>query len=428
MTLIEFDRLYSIYGSIYILLLLLIIIELVDSYRIGINKLVKVYITIFSIMFLLIFAGIQTKLFSVINGNGFINSELIELIKIGSLAEFFSIIFVGYHLLHYNKNHISKNAIKEGLDYLDGGLCYYNEDGRILLINEYMNNLVEMLPEASIYNGISIWESVKNLNLEQLDYDVTDNIMIVKLQDEKYYKFVLSEKDLEHRKMYEIIATDVTVQEQLNRQLIEENHQLQQLNHRLKQYNYDVEKLIREEEILNAKINLHDSFGKLLLSANRSMESNSSLEDKKATLKLWKQNLSLINIQNNDDHLFTNDFAEIKDVAKSVGVNIHFNNEVTINDKKLYDVFFTAIHECLTNTVAHAKGENLYVSFIIEKDNYHIELSNDGQKPEKMITFGGGLNNLNKKVLSLNGRLSVSIDPVFTIIINIPIEVNSYER
>ena len=60
-------------------------------------------------------------------------------------------------------------------------------------------------------------------------------------------------------------ACDITRQYELNQKLKDRNEKLNEINARLQIFNREVADIIREEEILDTRVRLHDEVGRSLL-------------------------------------------------------------------------------------------------------------------------------------------------------------------
>ena len=56
------------------------------------------------------------------------------------------------------KTTVTRSAIKESIDYLTTGLCFYAENGRVMLSNHCMNQLCHVILGEDLQNAASMWE------------------------------------------------------------------------------------------------------------------------------------------------------------------------------------------------------------------------------------------------------------------------------
>ena len=107
--------------------------------------------------------------------------------------------------------------------------------------------------------------------------------------------------------------------------------------------------------------------------------------------------------------------------AKTLGIRLEINGEIP-QEKRLSDVMFVAVKECLTNTLAHAKGNVLTVVVKEADKEYEMACTNNGCIPTEPITEGGGLSSLRKITERAGGTMTVAIEPRFILSIVLPKE------
>ena len=73
------------------------------------------------------------------------------------------------------------------------------------------------------------------------------------LENGQTWSFERTELQLDGKKVYQIVGTDVTEESSLNRELETDNRRLTDMNRRLRQYGQNVQTVTREREILCAK-------------------------------------------------------------------------------------------------------------------------------------------------------------------------------
>lgn len=324
------------------------------------------------------------------------------------------IIFVFLRILYLQNTQVSKRSIKESFDNLPSGICFFEENGLLRLTNYKVNSLYKMMFDKPLLNGMQFWEELwncsKNNNFENIKKG--DN-PIIKINDE-VYSFNLVEHLINGNKFYELLAIDVTQSYKLSLELKEKQKELLDFNKRIREYSDNIEKYIIDKEILDAKIHIHDELGKLLLTTSKCLSSDLSSKEKTELLKIWDTNLIAFNNMKND--YVYNTYKELYKVAKSIGADliIKGNKPDESIPKK---IVITAILECITNTVKHAKGTHVLV--IIKEDNKQIEINitNNGNQPQKEIIEGGGLSSLRTLVEQENGEMYIQSLPIFKLVI-----------
>lgn len=72
------------------------------------------------------------------------------------------------------------------------------------------------------------------------------------------------------------------------------NQTLQQINERLIKFGKEMEQVTREQEILNAKISVHDDIGRSSLTARVYLEQPEEKRNRKELLALWNYVISVM--------------------------------------------------------------------------------------------------------------------------------------
>ena len=89
-------------------------------------------------------------------------------------------------------------------------------------------------------------------------------------------------------------------------------------------------------------------------------------------------------------------------------------------DEREGAVIIAAVHECLTNTVKHAKGNELFLKLRARDTSLTVELTNNGLPPAAEIRETGGLMNLRRKVEAAGGTMETREKPNFLLRIELP--------
>lgn len=324
------------------------------------------------------------------------------------------IIFVFFRILYLQNTQVSKRSIKESFDNLPSGICFFEKNGLLRLTNHKINSLYKMMFDEPLLNGMYFWEQLKNsTKSNKYEKIEKDGNQIIKINN-KVYSFNLFEHFIKGNKFYELLAIDVTQSYKLSLELKEKQKELLEFNKRIHEYSDNIEKFIVDKEILDAKIHIHDELGKLLLTTSKCLTSNLSLKEKNELLKTWDTNLIAFNNMKND--YVYNTYKELYKVAKSIGVDLVIKGNKP-NESISKKIVITAILECITNTVKHAKGTNVLVNIKEDNEIIEINITNNGNQPQKEIIEGGGLSSLRILVEQEKGEMYIQSLPMFKLVI-----------
>ena len=349
------------------------------------------------------------------------------------------------------RDKLSPGSVKESLDALPDGVCFFSEDGRILLSNRRMQHISSDITGIGILNGEKLWRCIEEKSVKT---DVSDGLVIL-TSDSKVWNVRRSEIEAEGNRINEIVALDVTEQYELRRELEERNERLNSVNERLRIFSRDMSRLTAEKELLDAKIKVHDDLGRSLLAFRAYLTAEPSKRDRSKLLPLWRYVISVMKKETSQSE----EWDAIDKTAESLNIKIEFTvdshaglADLPVNQfgdlpAGLADLpvsgaarsaIMAAIRECLTNTARHAGGDRLFVLIKcgVEQGADHastsgnpsasgtapcddaphgirIEITNNGRAPLVPIQEAGGLSNLRHMVERAGGIMTIESSPQF---------------
>lgn len=302
------------------------------------------------------------------------------------------------------------DAVIEAFDKIDIGVCYYDSHGRVVLCNEYMHRVSVNAFGIRVLNGLEFKE-----NLEAVWVGAEQENIYEFRSENRWYSVHTGEVVIGNESLAELIVIDVTDLKDKKDELESNNSRLIEMNRCLSEYGAIADTVIREQEILNAKIKIHDRFGDLLITARRAMEENVTDEDIDKIVAYMRNTLSYMTPQGDSSQ--EDDFEELVKAADSIGVQIHINGTLP-NVKATREIVLLGIRECLTNTVKHADGHHLFVD-ITSDEKTRVVITNDGEKPKGAVTLGTGLSSLKMKAEKAGGSIRILTDNGFVLKIDV---------
>ena len=325
-------------------------------------------------------------------------------------------------LLDWRRSHISGTSIKESLDQLPSGLCFYAENGLPRLVNVRMEALCRVLTGAPLMNGAVFWQRLaagdvlpENRTLQTCDAP------IVQSADGRVWSFSNRRINAGGEAVVQLIAADITREHAMNAELAADNFRLTEMNRRLRRYGARIRELTRERETLAAKLRIHDEFGQALLAARRLTEVPGDAAQRAEVLRLWRQNLALMEGAGSAA-VPGRDFDELIAAARAIGVTVTVEGEFGAADASCMALLENAAHECLTNTVRHARGTLLRVHLSQAQGRITAVFTNDGAAPQHAVTEGGGLSSLRRRVEDAGGCMRIASAPRFALTVELPLE------
>ena len=304
---------------------------------------------------------------------------------------------------HWKEEHITPMSVKDSIDMLDAGLCYWEDGGRIILSNKKMDEICLALSGEMLLNGEKFYNYLKSECIPMPDGTI------------KY--FFHNPVEFEDKQIHELIAADVTELYKKNELLKQETISLQKMNESLRRYNQNIEETVRKQEILDAKVYIHDEMNRLMLVTTANAETPMSEEDFKEILTLWRNNAILLGTELNKSRVNT-DITEVNQLAELLGIQLGWQGEQpwTVPDS-IREVFIMVAREAIANAVKHAEAKNITIAIHKNDEKLFIEISNDGKLPTGKISLGGGLTNIKRMVEEKKGQFKVEVNERFNMIL-----------
>lgn len=320
-------------------------------------------------------------------------------------------------MVRRKKQQLTPAAIKESLDALPDGVCFFLPDGRPILVNKQMNEISSELFGTEILNAKQFLES-----LERVKEEITaaKSTVLVKTAGEKVWEFSQNLLKMKQEEVCELIACDVTRQYQLSRELKQRYEQLNRVNERLHQFSRDMIYFTAEKELLEAKIRVHDDVGRALLAFRAYLAQEQAKRERKNLLLLWRYVISVMKKETAP----AGEWDLLEKTAQSLHIQLNISGELPENVQQKTAIL-AAIHECLTNTAKHAQGDRL--DMVVERKETLLtaQFTNNGKIPKGTIREGGGLKNLRNIVEGAGGGLKIESAPRFLLRIEFVIREES---
>ncbi len=315
---------------------------------------------------------------------------------------------------------VTPAAIQESLDNMPMGLCFCLASGQPLLVNRKMESLCQSITGEGLLSARRFWSLLSQRGSDALT-DEREWIRSARLPDGSVWTFTRELLRVNGTAVIQMVATDTTQLHQAGMELQEHNRQLMEMNRRLRDHSENVTALTRAEEILAAKVRIHDELGQTLLVSRAYLTGTASAEPAQL-LDMWRQNVALF-YQRGRHQSDLDPVRQIEDAARAVGIRIVMEGTLPRGEPSVLRLFFAAARECLTNAVRHANASEMTIRVLTRQQDYLAVFTNNGVVPETdAIVEGGGLSGLRRQMEAAGGAMAVSARPVFALEISIPKE------
>lgn len=338
------------------------------------------------------------------------------------------------------KKNTSAKMIKKAIDSYPGGICFSALDGRVILVNEKMNQLILELIGHTILNAKVAWEELANFanngKAEKLtqswlpkdtnnENESTNQQLFFRFSDNSVWRFELRFLD---SNIVQVEAAEITELYRLSEELYENTIRLQEIQKRQKALLDSIVEINLNKEILAAKMHIHDELGHCLLATTKAITEDRLAESADVLRENWN---SAIHDFSNISTVWTvpdsSLQSELMQVAELIGCKVTFLGEQPTQRKAL-QLLYAAIREALTNAVRHANATGLMVKIEQDEKSYHIEISDNGGVSVSSITEGNGLSALRQRLEQEGATLKVLCDNSVSLLVDIPFDFDEAQK
>ena len=336
------------------------------------------------------------------------------------------------------KKNTSAKMIKKAIDSYPGGICFSALDGRVILVNEKMNQLMLELTGHTILNAKVTWEELANFasngKAEKLtqswlpkdpDKESIHQQLFFRFSDSSVWRFELR---FLASNTVQIEAAEITELYRLSEELYENTIRLQDMQKRQKALLDSIVEVNLNKEILAAKMHIHDELGHCLLATTKAITEDRLAENADVLRESWSSTIrDFSNIPMAWTVPDSSLQSELLQVAELIGCKVVFLGEQPTQRKTL-QLLYAAIREALTNAVRHANATELMVKVEQNKQGYYIEISDNGCVSVSSITEGNGLSALRQRLEQEGASLKVLCDNGVSLIVNIPFDFDEAQK
>ena len=336
------------------------------------------------------------------------------------------------------KKNTSAKMIKKAINSYPGGICFSALDGRVILVNEKMNQLMLELTGHTILNAKVAWEELANFasngKAEKLtqswlpkdpDKESIHQQLFFRFSDSSVWRFELR---FLASNTVQIEAAEITELYRLSEELYENTIRLQDMQKRQKALLDSIVEVNLNKEILTAKMHIHDELGHCLLATTKAITEDSLAENADTLRKSW--NSTIQDFSNISTVWTVPDSSlqpELMQVAELIGCKVVFLGEQP-KSRKALQLLYAAVREALTNAVRHADATELTVKIEQDEKSYHIEISDNGSVSVSSITEGNGLSALRQRLEQEGASLKVLCGNSVSLIVNIPLDLDEAQK
>ena len=322
---------------------------------------------------------------------------------------------LGMDASRHGRTMLQPSAVKEAVDLLPAGILFSDRSGAVRMANLRMNDYAVSLTGKRLSDADAFFSAVRERGEEQ------EGKEIVRMDDGRTVLFTREEVLVEGRPYTEISASDITEQARATEELREINHKLLDVQTRMKAYQVRAAEMFTDQELLSARIAVHDGLGSLLLHCRYYFEHPEEIDEGELLRMMKETNRYLLREAEEPEQ--AHDYVEeALRMAKGIGIRVILDGEIP-DSGPVRDILGRAIGECAVNAVKHAGATKLSVRIRQEDETAAssenrrlcVVISNDGLTPEKTIREAGGLRSLRQIAEESGGEMIVESAPEFCV-------------
>ena len=310
-------------------------------------------------------------------------------------------------------------SVNEAVNDVPCGVCFSDPLGRIVLCNTKMQELCRMMTGAYLQDYDTLRKAMDNEIASEGLIRLSEDSNVFYLPDDSVWMFQEYRlQELDCAGYLQTVAVNVSEIYYNGEKIRANNEKLEILNHKLEEMYEKIGDKIREQETLAMKMQVHDNFGRSLLSIRRILErkeNQDKMDEQLSALKHLVYILTDSSVENMEELC-----ADTIRHAEELGIYVQISGDFPQHPsyRLLTD---RAIRECVTNCARHAHGSTVLVKIEKGANEYSIRITNDGDAPEKNAEEGGGLSALRKAAESEKCIMQVSFSPEFCLVLKMPL-------
>ena len=303
--------------------------------------------------------------------------------------------------LRYRREHVTPDSVKQAMDLLPVGVAFGEQDGAV----RFRNLVMDRLSAALTGKLFTDWRAFQRAAGGDR-VDVEGRV------------FALASRETPGTSFTQLTATDVTELARILADLEAKNRKLKDIHLRLEIYNRQVARNIVAQEMLTARMTVHDELGHILLESRHYLSDPAAFNEALLLQTLKNTNTYLLREYEQDDTA-RDALADAIDTAEAIGVEVTLAGRMP-RQEPARDLLARAIQECAANAVKHAGGSSLSVRIAREDGGTRFSLENDGAPPAGPVRESGGLLSLRTLTEGKGGRMEVQSAPAFQLRIFLP--------
>ncbi len=326
-------------------------------------------------------------------------------------------------LQKFKEQYHTSKMIRNAIDTYPDGICFAAPDGRPILANRQINHICNALTGHTILNAESTWQQLLSLALAEPTADTDPSgTVICRLPDSSVWQFRRTRLTVDQVPVIQYDASDITELYEYQNRLKENNLRVTELHERQRNLLLNIVQNNLDQELLRAKMRIHDEFGRLLIMTKLALTDGGDRSGTADLFAAWSETIAdMENAAVSIGRKEASPQDELVQVAELIGCQVEVIGKQP-SERTALLLLYAAIREALTNAVKHAGADRLTVLLRDDGTRYHAEIRNNGRPVSGPVVEGGGLGSLRKRLEQDGATLEYRCDGIFTLVLTIPKE------
>ena len=173
-----------------------------------------------------------------------------------------------FHMtIRFRREHLTPWSVKEAIDLLPAGVAFAEENGNVVLSNLTMKEIASERTGKVLTNVNALTEG--------------------KGDGPRVWQFTRAQVEEQGKTFQQLTAIDISAEARINEELQGKNQKLREIKRRLEIYQRNAEQIIISQELLNARMQVHNETGHVLLACRHYLD-HPSVIDEEALLRTLK--------------------------------------------------------------------------------------------------------------------------------------------
>ncbi len=324
------------------------------------------------------------------------------------IAGVLSVIYcaiVLFRLYYKLKREINVMSIKEAIENIPTGLIFMSVHGDLYLSNHSVHNLSLKMTGKILSNGEVFWDDLMSMQQEKFCVIKGESPAFM-LENSEVWQFTKKHISAEKENYVELKAVNISEQFEVSQRIDDANKKLEQQQDRLKAIIEDAEENVSKEVALDVMVRLHDNLGTMLAKTNNAIYKE-EINKTESIMSEWGEISSTVSDIIRPETSQKISIEQIISFANSIGCIVEIHNDGAKENLE-NSLILLAINETLKNAVNHSNAKYVCVHIGENIDSISIKISNENSKRISVISEGGGLSGMRKKIEKAGGFMQIT--------------------